>query len=78
MTASDFELTCSVQPLQALHDLGRVKPRPVPAKPPPPGELRRQIPTRVEVHDEEQVILVMERVVQVDNERVLDVARHTP
>ena len=30
----------------------------------------------MEVHDEEQVVVVVERVVEVDDERVLHLARH--
>lgn len=57
--------------------LSGVEPRPVPPKPTPSGELGGQVTSRVEVEGEVERLLVVERVVEADNERVRLVARTT-
>lgn len=63
-----------VQPLDSLDNLRRVEPSAIAAQPPPACQLRRQVPTIVEVEREVESLGVVERVVQPDDERVRLVA----
>lgn len=59
------------------YDLSSIEPCPITSESTPSCELRSQITTRMEVHDEEKILLVMETPPELDDEGILRFAGHT-